>query len=110
MKTIGSTTFAIAFADCASVPLITVARNNAMPVATNMHPVYFSVNFIFKDIFFIRTPPMDILKQYVVKFFLNKKFLLCFSALYFSLICPILKSKYISKKRFLKQFERRKYL
>jgi hypothetical protein len=30
--------------------------------------------------------------------------------LYFSLICPILKSKYISKKRFLKQFERRKYL
>jgi len=45
-----------------------------------------------------------------VKFFLNKKFLLCFSALYFSLICPILKSKYISKKRVLKQFERRKYL
>ena len=59
MKTTGSTTFAIAFAVCASVPLIIVARNNAMPVATNMHPVYFSVNFIFKDIFFIRTPPME---------------------------------------------------
>ena len=38
-------------------------------------------------------------KEFFVKFFLNKKFLLCFSTLYFSLICPILKSKYISKKR-----------